>query len=214
MIAIDGPAGAGKSTVSRAAALRLSLPHIDTGAIYRAMTLKAIRLAVPLDDGNALGALASETAIDLQQGKTILDGGDVSTEIRSPAVTKQVSRVSAHPQVRSRMIRLQRELVGESGAVVEGRDIGTVVLPNADLKIFLTASPTERARRRTADLSEAQPADPEQVLGEILQRDRHDSERPHSPLAVARDALVIDSTEQSVDEIVDDIERLAAALKR
>lgn len=212
MVAIDGPAGSGKSTVARAAAARLTLPHIDTGAIYRAMTLKALRQKVPSDDGDALGELAESTRIDLDRDRVLLDDEDVTVEIRSPKVTSEVSRVSAHAQVRSRLIRLQRSLIPDEGAVVEGRDIGTVVLPDAEVKIFLTAAPEERARRRAAELAE-QEAAMDRVLGQILERDRLDSERASSPLAVAEGALVIDSTGRTVEDIVDEIERLVSATR-
>lgn len=212
MVAIDGPAGSGKSTVARAAAARLTLPHIDTGAIYRAMTLKALRQKVPSDDGDALGELAESTRIDLDRDRVLLDDEDVTVEIRSPKVTSEVSRVSAHAQVRSRLIRLQRSLIPDEGAVVEGRDIGTVVLPDAEVKIFLTAAPEERARRRAVELAEQEGA-MDKVLDQILERDRLDSERASSPLAVAEGALVIDSTGRTVEDIVDEIERLVSATR-
>lgn len=212
VVAIDGPAGSGKSTVARAAAARLTLPHIDTGAIYRAMTLKALRQKVPSDDGDALGELAESTRIDLDRDRVLLDDEDVTVEIRSPKVTSEVSRVSAHAQVRSRLIRLQRSLIPDEGAVVEGRDIGTVVLPDAEVKIFLTAAPEERARRRAVELAEQEGA-MDKVLDQILERDRLDSERASSPLAVAEGALVIDSTGRTVEDIVDEIERLVSATR-
>lgn len=204
MIAIDGPAGSGKSTVARATAERLRLPHLDTGAIYRALALKALRTGIAAGDPAGLAELAGTTAIALHGPNVILDGEDVTAEIRAPQVTACVSHVSSHVQVRERMVGVQRRMVGEQGAVVEGRDIGTVVLPDADLKIFLTADPSERAKRRAAELAGSDPAE---ILEEILERDRSDSERDASPLAVAPDAVVIDSTGRTVDEIVDEIER-------
>jgi cytidylate kinase len=209
VVAIDGPAGAGKSTVASATAARLGLPHIDTGAIYRAITLKALETGTLTDDGMALGELADRTLVEVVGEKVILDGKDVTREIRRADVTAEVSRVSSHPEVRSRMIQLQRAMVGEDGAVVEGRDIGTVVLTDANIKIFLTADPQERARRRATEL-EASGIAAGKVLEEILERDRSDSERPNSPLAIAEGAHVIDSTGRSVESIVDEIERLVS----
>lgn len=211
VIAIDGPAGSGKSTVAREAAARLSLPHIDTGAIYRALTLKAVRARIALGDGAALAGLADRTRIELDEDRVIVDGEDVTLEIRDAEVTASVSQVSSHPQVRERMVAVQRELVGAGGAVVEGRDIGTVVLPDADVKIFLIAAPEERARRRAAELAGKGPAE---VLEEILERDRSDSERAASPLAIPNGAVVIDSTGRVVEEIVDEIERLVEGRDR
>lgn len=211
VVAIDGPAGSGKSTVAREASARLSLPHIDTGAIYRALTLKAVRARIALGDGAALAGLADRTRIELDEDRVIVDGEDVTLQIREAEVTASVSQVSSHLEVRERMVAVQRELVGDGGAVVEGRDIGTVVLPDADIKIFLTAAPEERARRRAAELAGRGPAE---VLGEILERDRSDSERAASPLAIPKGAVVIDSTGRVVEEIVDEIERLVEGRDR
>jgi cytidylate kinase len=204
VVAIDGPAGAGKTTVATALAQRLGLPHVDTGAMYRAITLKALRTGTPTDDGASLERLCKSTEIALSGGRVLVDGEDVTTEIRSAAVTAAVSSVSSFPGLRRWMVVHQRRLVAEEGAVMEGRDIGSVVLPDADLKVYLTASPEERAERRAAELQAAGGRrTAEEILTEILARDRRDSVRDASPLSVAPDAVVIDSTDRSVDEVVD-----------
>ena len=206
VVAIDGPAGAGKTTVALALAARLGLPHLDTGAMYRAITLKALRTGTPTDDGPSLERLCETTDIAVQDGRVLLDGEVVTAEIRSAAVTAAVSSVSAVPGLRARMVAHQRRLVAAEGAVVEGRDIGTVVLPDADLKVYLTASPEARAGRRAAELQAAggrRSAD--EILIEILARDGLDSSRTASPLAVAPGAVVVDSTDRSVEEVVDHI---------
>jgi cytidylate kinase len=209
-IALDGPAGSGKSTVARAVAKRLSLPHIDTGAMYRAATLKALERGVGTDDGAGLRCLLDVTDIDLRDGKVFLDGRDVSADVRAAPVTALVSRVAAHAPVRQWMVDRQRQLVGERGGVVEGRDITTVVLPQADFKFFLTAAPRERARRRAAELAaEGVAASVDEVLTGIEARDRLDAGRAVSPLRVAEGATVIDSTGRSVDDVVDEIVAVA-----
>jgi len=205
-IALDGPAGSGKSTVARAVAERLSLPHIDTGAMYRAATLKALERGVGTDDGAGLRSLLDVTDIDLRDGKVFLDGRDVSAEVRAGPVTASVSQVAAHAPVRQWMVDRQRRLACERGGVVEGRDITTVVLPQADFKFFLTAAPRERARRRAAELAaEGVATSVDEVLTGIEARDRLDAGRAESPLRVAEGATVIDSTGRSVDDVVDEI---------
>ena len=205
-IALDGPAGSGKSTVARAVAERLSLPHIDTGAMYRAATLKALERGVGTDDGAGLRCLLDVTDIDLRDGKVFLDGRDVSAEVRAGPVTASVSQVAAHAPVRQWMVDRQRRLACERGGVVEGRDITTVVLPQADFKFFLTAAPRERARRRAAELAaEGVATSVDEVLTGIEARDRLDAGRAESPLRVAEGATVIDSTGRSVDDVVDEI---------
>ena len=209
-IALDGPAGSGKSTVARAVAQRLSLPHIDTGAMYRAATLKALERGIGIHDGAGLRSLLDATDIDLRDGKVFLDGRDVSAEVRAGPVTASVSQVAAHPAVRQWMVDRQRRLVGERGGVVEGRDITTVVLPQADFKFFLTAAPRERARRRAAELAaEGVAVSLDEVLAGIEARDRLDTGRDDSPLRVADGATVIDSTGRSVDDVVDEIVAVA-----
>ncbi|MFO7173328.1 MAG: (d)CMP kinase [Bacillota bacterium] len=209
-IAIDGPAGAGKSTVARQVAERLGYLYVDTGAMYRALTLKALRLRVPLDDADALTALAATTAIRLERGeegnRVFLDGEDVTAAIRDPEVSRHVSTVAAVPGVRERLVQLQREMARGGGVVMDGRDIGTHVLPDADRKFFLTATVEERARRRQAELARAgYQVDLESVKAEIERRDLLDSTRDHSPLTQAPDAIAIDTTGLPVAEVVNRI---------
>jgi len=218
IVTIDGPAGSGKSTVARQAAERLGLTYVDTGAMYRALTLKAIRNRIDFENGRELGDLAGQTDIEqeiMPGGKgaaTFLEGEDVSSLIRSPEVTAAVSAVSKHKKVRRAMVAAQQEIATASarGAVVEGRDIGTVVFPEAPVKIYLDASVEERARRRKLDLDEAgEHIEEDQVASLLNKRDALDSERDHSPLAAARDSIRLDTTVMSPDEVVDAIQRLA-----
>lgn len=204
LIAIDGPAGSGKSTVAAAVAAKLNLPHLDTGAMYRAFTLKALRSGIPVESEDLLSRLAEDTKIELMDGRVRLDGEDVTVEIRSPEVDASVSAVAAHAGVRRVMVDLQREIAA-LGGVVEGRDIGTVVLPEAHLKIFLTATVEERTRRRHAEISPGDEIAVEDVMREIIERDALDSGRQVSPLRPADDAVVIDSTGKSVEEVVQEI---------
>jgi CMP/dCMP kinase len=213
IVAIDGPAGAGKSTASRLVAARLGFAMVDTGAIYRAVALAAIRAGVALDDDPRLGVLLPGVAIRFAPpaaagaGQRVLLGDeDVSAEIRTPPMSLGASKVSARPVVRAGLLDLQRRLAlaeGNAGAVLEGRDIGTVVFPDADAKFFLTASPDERARRRHAELSaKGDRSTFEEVLADQLRRDRDDSEREVAPLRPAADALVVDSSGVSLEDVV------------
>lgn len=201
VIAIDGPSGTGKTTVSRLVAARLDLPYLDTGAFYRAATHRAVETGTDISDGEAIAALLAETTLEQERNHTFLDGVDVSEAIRSPEVTSKVSIVSAHPEVRAILVDLQRRWVDEhqGSAVVEGRDIGSVVFPAAGVKIYLDANPAVRASRR-ADQDGEDPAD---VLQSLRKRDHFDSTRPTSPLTVADDARVVDTSHLSLDEVVD-----------
>jgi len=199
LIAIDGPAGAGKSTVARAVADALGFTYLDSGAMYRCVALAQLR--------GAPDPLAC--AIDLTDGGVTLDGEDVTAAIRTPEVSEIASQVAARPEVRSHLVALQRAMIRAGDYVAEGRDIGTVVAPDAELKVFLTASPQERARRR----AEQTGADAEQVLREQEERDARDSTRAHSPLEPADDALRVDTDGLSVDEVTQRIVELAQAAR-
>ncbi len=207
VIAIDGPAGTGKSSVSRGLARELGARYLDTGAMYRIATLAMLRAGVDLEDPAAIGS-AAEVSIsvgyDPDVESVFLDGEDVSAQIRGEDVTRAVSAVSAVPEVRAHMVRLQQELAaGEGSVVVEGRDIGTVVLPEADLKIFLTASAETRARRRNAQNVAAGLADDyETVLADVRRRDHLDSTRAVSPLRPAADAVIVDTSAMTQDEVI------------
>ena len=211
VVAIDGPSGAGKSTVARRVAERLGWTYIDTGAMYRAVGLKAHREGVALDDDAALERLCRRTEIafrrDPRQGlRILLDGRDVSEAIREHHVSDLASRVSARRPVREAMGRYQRALGEARPSVLEGRDIGTVIFPDALLKVFLTASPEERARRRTEELRRrGQDARYEEVLRDIQRRDANDSSRAHAPLRAAPDAVHLDTTGLTVEEVVERI---------
>jgi cytidylate kinase len=202
VVAIDGPAAAGKSTVAEGLARRLGLRRLDTGSMYRAVALAAVRDGTDPGDERALTALARSSAIEVGR-RVVLDGQDVTERIRSPEVTEVVSEVSAHPGVRREMVRRQREWLQEhGGGVVEGRDTTTVVFPDADLKVYLTASEEERLRRRARELGTP---DHRVVEAYVTGRDHLDSTRASSPLAVAEDAVVIDTTGRSVEDVVDEL---------
>jgi CMP/dCMP kinase len=198
VIAIDGPAGAGKSTVARAVAEEIGFTYLDSGAMYRCVALAALEGEVDLDDGEAVGALAERLEIDFDGRLVLLGHRDVSREVRSPEVTAAASRVSVHPRVREAMVARQRQLIEAGRYVAEGRDIGTVVSPGSQLKIFLTASDEERARRRAAETGE----DIETVLAAQRQRDARDTEREHGALRAAEDAVALDTTGLSLQQVV------------
>ena len=205
VIAIDGPAGAGKSSVARAVAEALDFTYLDSGAMYRCVALAGIEAGADLDDGDAMGGLARSLRIELDGECVLLDGRDVSTEIRAPAVTEASSRVSVHPQVREAMVAQQRHLIERGSYVAEGRDIGTVVSPEAPLKVFLTASDEERARRRAEQTGE----DFETVLRAQSERDKRDRSREHSALRAAPDAVEVDTTGVDFERVVERVVELA-----
>ncbi|TDD85520.1 (d)CMP kinase [Actinomadura rubrisoli] len=210
---MDGPSGSGKSSASKGVARALGLRYLDTGAMYRAMTWWMLRNGVPVEDGGAVAARVLEPVIvsgsDPGAPTITVDGQDVAEEIRTREVTNAVSAVSSVPAVRARLVELQREIIGSGGIVVEGRDIGTVVAPDARVKVYLTASEEARAQRRARDLA----ADPAASVGrtrdEQARRDRLDSTRKASPLAKAADAHEIDSTEMGLGEVIEAVVRLA-----
>jgi cytidylate kinase len=196
LIAIDGPAGAGKSTVARAVADALGFTYLDTGAMYRCIALADLRGA------------ADPTTCAIELGDQVtLDGEDVTAQIRTPEVSARASEVASRPAVRAALVERQRELIASGDYVAEGRDIGTVVAPDAELKVFLTAAPEERARRRAAEIG----ADAQTVLAEQTMRDERDSTREHSPLHAAGDAVEVDTTGLGIDEVVQRIVALATA---
>jgi cytidylate kinase len=201
IVAIDGPAGAGKSTVARALATRLGFRYLDTGAMYRALTWLALQREVGLDDGSTLGALAEASPITFDADHVSIDGRDVTEAIRQPDIDRVVSSVARHPQVREVMRDRQRELAEQGDAVIEGRDIGAVVCPDADVKVYLVADAAERARRRVAERPE--------IGAEALATDlRLRDERDAAQLQPAPDAQTIDTTELDIERVVDSIERL------
>ena len=205
VIAIDGPAGAGKSTVARAVAGELGFTYLDSGAMYRCVALAALEAGIDLDNGEALGELAEGLEIGFDGPRVLLGERDVSGELRTPEVSGAASRVSVHPRVRGAMVERQRRLIAAGRYVAEGRDIGTVVSPEAPLKIFLTASDEERARRRAAQTGE----DVDTVLADQHRRDSRDIEREHGALRAAVDAVELDTTGFTLDQVVARVVTLA-----
>jgi cytidylate kinase len=205
VIAIDGPAGAGKSTVARAVAAALDFTYLDSGAMYRCVALAGLERGADLDDAVTMAALAASLRIGLSGEQVELDGRDVGAAIRTPQVTEAASRVSVHPGVREAMVARQRDLIDSGRYVAEGRDIGTVVSPEAPLKVFLTAVDEERARRRAAEIGEDEAA----VLAAQRERDERDQTREHSALRPAPDAVEIDTTGLDIDEVVGHVVELA-----
>jgi CMP/dCMP kinase len=234
IVAIDGPAGAGKSTIARHLARHFGLLNLETGAMYRAFALKALRSAVALDDAKALEELAHETEIRLDPGEeenlVLLDGEDVTGQIRNPLVTEAASRVSVFPAVRAWLVRLQQQIGARGGVVMEGRDIGTVVFPHADVKIFLDAAPEVRGQRRYEQIGQigqtsTAPAPPpdaaassdkssslgrEEILRDLRARDERDRNRKDSPLKAAPDAVILDSTNMTLDQALTAAEAIVA----
>ena len=211
VIAIDGPAGAGKSTIASRLARRLGYANLESGAMYRALGLKAIENAVGFDDEGALLELARNSRIELQPqvdgNRVLLDARDVSERIREADVTAAASRVSVHPAVRAYMVARQQELGERGGVVMEGRDIGTVVFPNADVKIFLEAAPEVRVERRLKQGNSQR----KNIAAELQERDQRDRTRAASPLVAARDAVILDSTHLTIDQVVERAEELVRA---
>jgi cytidylate kinase len=214
VIAIDGPAGAGKSTLAARLAQKLGYVNIESGAMYRALALKALARGVALDDEVALIELAEGSRIELRPesdgNRVLLDGRDVSRRIREPDVTAAASKLSVHPGVRAWMVARQREMGVQGGIIMEGRDIGTKVFPDAEVKIFLDAAPEVRGDRRFRQKPEAN-LPPEAVIAELRERDRRDRTRDASPLAPAPDAVIIDSTEMTVEQVIARVEDIIAA---
>ncbi len=217
-IAIDGPAGSGKSTIAKKVAIKFGYIYIDTGAMYRAITLKALRNQIPLTDNRQLTSLAKNTSIGLEYERIgvdsilhiIMDGEDVTEKIRSLEVTNNVSVVAAVAGVRQGMVNLQRNMAKLGGVVMDGRDIGTVVLPKAELKIYLTASVTERSHRRWLELQEKGiHVDQEELEEQIRQRDLYDSHREISPLCQDKQAILLDTTNLTIEQVVEKVKELA-----
>ena len=209
-IAVDGPGGAGKSTIARRVAKELGIEYIDTGAMYRAIGLKLIKTDTDMNDEKALVGMLEETSIDFSNGRTILDGVDVSGQIRTEEVSAKASACSALAPVRAKLVDLQRKMAASKSVIMDGRDIGTNVIKDAEVKIFLTAAPEERARRRYDELTaRGLDADYDIVLADINARDYNDTHRKLNPLTRAEDAVEIDSTDMSIDEVTAEILSIA-----
>ena len=215
IVAIAGPAGAGKSTIARHLARHFGLLNLETGAMYRAFALKALRAALPLDESRGLESLAAETAIRLESGEeenhVLLDGEDVTGLIRNQTVTDAASRVSVLPAIRAWMVRLQQQMGAGGGVVMEGRDIGTVVFPQAEVKIFLDAAPEVRGMRRYDQMGPEPAQQPDEVIRDLRARDERDRNRADSPLKPAPDAVLLDTTHLTLEEVVAAAEAIVAA---
>ncbi|NWO26847.1 (d)CMP kinase [Leptotrichia sp. oral taxon 417] len=213
IIAIDGPAGSGKSTIAKLVAKDMGLVYLDTGAMYRLVTLKALNEGILGNDGlnelDKIKKLLDDLNIDIRENRFYLDDADVSEEIRKPVVSENVSDVAAIREVREKMVDLQRKFSESKNVILDGRDIGTVVFPNADLKIFLVADAKERAKRRYRELIEkGENVEIEEIYENILKRDKIDSTRKESPLKKAKDAVEVDTTSKSIEEVKNEILRM------
>lgn len=216
VIAIDGPSGAGKGTLARSVASRLRYAHVDTGAMYRAVAWKAVHDGIPLDDEARVATVAANSAIDLREGRTVIDGHDVTREIRTPEVDKAATAVARLPAVRAVLVERQRALGEGGGVVMEGRDITTVVFPEADVKIYVDAAPEERARRRAHDPAHTggREGSLAGVQQELQARDTSDSTRTVAPLTLAADATYIDTTTMSIESVVARVMEIVAQKQR
>lgn len=202
-ISVDGPAGSGKSTIAKSIAKKYDLTYVDTGAMYRALTYKAIENDISVQDTQEIIKLVNKTKIELIKDRVFLDGNDVSNYIRSAEVSNLVSTVSSYPEVRNYMAELQRKMGEKGNVIMDGRDIGTVILPNATLKFFLTASIEERAKRRFLELkAKGENVDFNTILNDIEKRDITDSTRKIAPLTIPKDGIIIDSTKYNIDEVL------------
>ncbi len=203
VIAIDGPAGSGKSTVGKRLAAQLGLEYLDTGAMYRGVTFAALRRGIDPAEADVVARLARQVELELAEDRLVVDGVDASIEIRGPEVTRAVSIVAANPEVRAELVRRQREWAAErGGGVLEGRDIGSVVFPDAALKVYLTAAPEVRAARRSQEVTDLSY---ETVAADLARRDALDQGRADSPLSLADGAVVVDTTDREIDDIVADL---------
>ena len=203
-IAVDGPSGAGKSTIAKAVAQKLGIDYIDTGAMYRAIGYKMLKEGVSTDDLDGIQKLLDTTEIDFSKGDTILDGKIINDQIRTPEISRQASACSAVGIVRKKLVDLQQKMGQAKSVVMDGRDIGTVVFPDAEYKFFITASPEERAKRRYRELlAKGQEVSYDQVLADITARDYNDSTREVTPLRKAEDAIEVDTTNMTIEEVID-----------